>query len=244
MAANVATGKGAADMVEVVDEGGATVAPTGGELSLWPGVEEHAASATTSATTMTLPVLVIMPPFFLVVRFIGRSCVPSAGGGLDRLDDWCGLFVELLAGPVASRDTRPQHPEPPVRGDLVSYAILPGPQHVPCARRRNGDLAVRGGVGQVDRLAVLGRRIEIHPQPFTLQPTDLLLDHRRVAVREQPGREDHEGAGPPRPVHALDLVSLVRGTRGGGVEERNVYVVVDLHVPLGAAAGDACGQEL
>src|SRR3970282_1295918 len=96
MAANVATGKGAADMVEVVDEGGATVAPTGGELSLWPGVEEHAASATTSATTMTLPVLVIMPPFFLVVRFIGRSCVPSAGVELDRLDDRCGLFDELL----------------------------------------------------------------------------------------------------------------------------------------------------
>ncbi len=50
--------------------------------------------------------------------------------------------------------------------------------------------------------------------------------------------------GPLRPVHALDLVSLVRGTRGGGVEERNVYVGADLHVPLGACAGDACGEEL
>lgn len=74
MAANVATGKGAADMVEVVDEGGATVDPTGGELSLWPGVEEHAASATTSATMMTLPDLMIVSPTFLVSIHRPRMC--------------------------------------------------------------------------------------------------------------------------------------------------------------------------
>src|SRR6187549_766660 len=85
----------------------------------------------------------------------------------------------------------------------------------------------------------------IQPQPATLVPipTDPLLDHGCVAVREQPDREGHAAVGPVRPIHALDLVSLVRRTRGGGVEERNLYVWSELHLSLGACAGDACGEE-
>ena len=162
-------------------------------------------------------------------------CAPRVVG--DRVDEFDALpAAEGLLG-------TPQAPEPHVQGLLVP-GELPGQPRRPCARRRNGDLTVGGGVGQDDRLAVLGRRIGIQPQPATLIPADLLLDHGCVAVREQPGREGHAAVGPPRPVHALDLVSLVRGTRGGGVQERNVDVGVDLHVPLGACAGDACGEEL
>jgi hypothetical protein len=47
--------------------GGATVESTGVGVSVPLGVEAHAASATTRATTMTHPDLVIMAPTFLIV---------------------------------------------------------------------------------------------------------------------------------------------------------------------------------
>jgi len=59
----------------VVDAGGATV-ETDGELSPSSGVLVHAASATTRATTMTLPDL-IMSPFFLVVDISVAHVSPS-----------------------------------------------------------------------------------------------------------------------------------------------------------------------
>ena len=71
-----------AAVVDVVDAG--------------PASDPQAASASASVTTMTLPVLVIMPPFLLEVSFIGRSCVPSALVEHDRLDDRCGLGDDLL----------------------------------------------------------------------------------------------------------------------------------------------------
>jgi hypothetical protein len=96
MATNVAVGKGSAGTVAavdgattVVDAGGATVDTTAGELSLWPGVEEHAASATTRATTMTLPDLMVMSPTFPVVDSSAGHVSPSAGMDLDGLHDGC-----------------------------------------------------------------------------------------------------------------------------------------------------------
>ena len=147
-----------------------------------------------------------------------RSPLPRLSSGCHRLPDHtsraCSCRLVLL---------RPALP-------------TPGQPRLPVARSRNGDLTVGGGVGHGERLAVLGRRIGIHPQPATLTsiPTDLLLDDGCVAACEQSGREDHATVRPPRPVHALDLVSLVRGTRGGGVEQRNLHVWIDLHLPLGA----------
>lgn len=104
MAANAAVGKGSAGTVAavdgattvVVDVGGAAVDPTGGELSLLLGVVVHAASATTRATTMTLPDLVIMSPTFLVVDSSATHVSPSPGVELDRLDDRLGLLDDLL----------------------------------------------------------------------------------------------------------------------------------------------------
>src|SRR3954469_23541912 len=49
MAANLATGKRAADVVEVVDGDGGSVDPTGDDPSSGPGVEEHADSTTARA---------------------------------------------------------------------------------------------------------------------------------------------------------------------------------------------------
>ncbi len=88
-------------------------------------------------------------------------CAPLVVG--DRVDEFDALpAAEELLG-------TPQAPEPHVQGLLVPAlpGALPGQPRLPCARRRNGDLTVGGSVGQDERLAVLGRRIGIHPQPAT-----------------------------------------------------------------------------
>ena len=103
MAANVATGKGAVEMVEVVEEGGATVDPTGGELSLWPGVEEHAASATTSATTMTLPDLKIMSPTLLVS--IHRPLMWRRHGAWNSIESMIGAVSAMTRSKRSSGAT-------------------------------------------------------------------------------------------------------------------------------------------
>jgi hypothetical protein len=100
MAANVAMGKGAAGAVSAVDgattvddAGGATVDPTGGEPSLRPGVEEHAASATARATTMTLPDLMITSSTFLAS--IHRSLKSRRHGAWNSNESRVGAAASI-----------------------------------------------------------------------------------------------------------------------------------------------------
>lgn len=108
MAANDAMGKGWAGPVAavdgattvVVDAGGATVDPTGGELSLSLGIEVHAGSATTGATTMTHPDLMITSPTLLVSIHRQRMCRDQPGW--NSIDSMIGAVSAMTSSKRSS----------------------------------------------------------------------------------------------------------------------------------------------